>query len=266
MSIYIKDDKNIDCNIYSFKIKILKCKEILIKSEFWSFMINELESKISETWGDSEVENKYLKNKNHFNSNISMFVVGLGSLEKCQYLNSAPFFQLAFAIALNEHLNFESIYFCDPEFTFLDSDVIFEIFMDSKTHIEIFTGNDLSTPLNSLHTQSINKEFGRNKKIKLFFFMPHCDRCVFGMLIHYFTYGKGKYLYSDNSQIIVWGNNLNTFKIDSHKNYNRDCEFCDILSSTLEKANLSSIKEMNASYNTLFNYSFSDLSLYILPI
>ncbi|KAH8739350.1 hypothetical protein FG386_000322 [Cryptosporidium ryanae] len=254
--------------ILALKTDILMRKKLLVRSEFWNYMSICLKRHIIREWEglNTHIEQNVISKDPGLNSNIVLFVIGLGSLEKRKESNCSPLFQLAATLALNENISIESIYFCDPEFTFIDSYLIFELFMTHRTHIEVFTGGDLSTPLNTVISQYKNDIYGRDRKPNFLFFMPHCERCTFGMLLHYFSFGKGKDLYiKNNTKIIVWGNNLNTFKIDSYKNFNKNCEYCNLLSSILEKMSFK-IENPDDNYNSAFNYAFSDLTIYNLPV
>lgn len=262
------DNINSDIKIRNLKAKVLECKEKLLKSELWNTIIEHLETKILENW----VKQKICSSSKCISKGICtcysdiLFVIGLGSLESALNSNFSSFFQLAAVAVINERINLEGIYFCDPEFTQIDIELIFELFMTFNTHIEIFTVHDLSIPLNTVHYQLKNKFYGRDSEINMLFFMPHCDRCVFGMLIHYFNIGEGKVFYSNSARMIVWGNNLETFSIDSNRNLNKRCEYCKILLSTLSKMNYSAIEFPVDDYKTVFCSSFSDLSIYHFPI
>ncbi|KAJ1610578.1 hypothetical protein OIY81_1972 [Cryptosporidium canis] len=259
---------DIRTNVRSLKEKVLECKGRLLGSEFWNVVTEKLETEILENW--------YTKRKCLRPMCISrskcvcfrniLFVVGLGSLESSFNSNVSSFFQLAAIIAINERIKLEGIYFCDPEFTHIDRELIFEMFMTYNTHIEVFTGHDLSIPLNMVHYQLKNKLYGRDCRINVLLFMPHCDRCVFGMLIHYFKFGDGRRLYSDSTKVIVWGNNLDTFKVDSNRHSNNKCEYCRTLSLAISSIDFSSVGFPVESYKTVFFSSFSDLSIYLLPI
>ncbi|OII73134.1 uncharacterized protein cubi_02365 [Cryptosporidium ubiquitum] len=264
----VNKNTNVDDKIRNIKGKVLECKEKLLKSEFWSTLIEHLESQIIENWVKKRVcfsPRCTLRSGCICHSDI-LFVIGLGSLESNFNYNFSSFFQLAAVAAINERIKLEGIYFCDPEFTQIDRELIFELFMTFDTHIEVFTVHDLSIPLNTVHYQLKNKLYGRDSHINILFFMPHCDRCVFGMLIHYFNIGEGKVLYSDSARMIVWGNNLETFKIDSNKNFNKRCEYCKILLSTLSKIDYKKTDFPVDNYKTVFYSSFSDLSIYNLPL
>ncbi|KAH7649560.1 hypothetical protein FG379_001186 [Cryptosporidium bovis] len=254
--------------ILALKADILTRKELLVKSEFWNYIRDCLKKHIYMEWGclNSRPEKNMILNGTHLTNNIVLFVIGLGSLEEGRESNLSSLFQLAATLALNDDINIESIYFCDPAFTFVDNYLIFELFMKHQTHIEIFTGSDLSIPLDTVISQFKNNIYGRNRKLNFLFFMPHCDRCVFGMLLHYFSFGTGKDVYiKDNTKIIVWGNNLNTFKTDSHKNFNKNCGYCNLLLSSLKKTSFKN-EYANEKYNSAFNYTFSDLTIYNLPV
>ncbi|KAH8584297.1 uncharacterized protein ELE39_002391 [Cryptosporidium sp. chipmunk genotype I] len=263
-------DKNINtgANIRILRAKVLECKEKLLKSEFWSALVEHLETEILENWIKQRIcsNSRCILRGKCICYNDILFVIGLGSLESSFNSNFSSFFQLAAVVAINERINLEGIYLCDPEFTQIDRELIFELFMAFSTHVEVFTSHDLSIPLNTVNHQLKNKLYGRDSQINILFFMPHCDRCVFGMLINYFNTGEGKVLYSNSDRIIVWGNNLETFRIDSNQNFNKECEYCRVLSTTLSKMDFSTINFPVNDYKTVFYSSFSDLSIYHLPI
>ncbi|TRY50906.1 Sensitivity To Red Light Reduced-like protein [Cryptosporidium tyzzeri] len=263
-------DKNINTNvnIRSLKAKVLECKGKLLKSEFWGTIVEHLETEIFENWikGRKCSSSRCILRGRCICYNDVFFVIGLGSLESTINSNLSSFFQLAAVVALSERINLEGIYFCDPEFTQADRELIFELFMEFETHIEVFTSHDLSIPLNTVNYQLKNKLYGRDSQINILFFMPHCDRCVFGMIINYFNSVEGKTLYSDSARMIVWGNNLETFQVDSNENFNKRCEYCKALSTSLSKMNFSTINFPVNDYKTIFCSSFSDLSIYHLPV
>lgn len=262
------NEVEVGAKVRNLKAKVVECRERLRRSELWSGIVEGLETEILENW---------VKRQRCSSSRCSsrpgcvcysnvMFVIGLGSLESSFGSSSSSFFQLAAVAAINERIHLEGIYFCDPEFTQADRELIFELFMTFRTHIEVFTGHDLSIPLNTVQYQLKNKLYGRDSRINLLFFMPHCDRCVFGMLIHYFRVGEGRRLYSDSARMIVWGNNLEAFMIDSNRNFNRECEYCKTLSLVLSSVNFSRPRFPVEDYTSVFCSSFSDLSIYLLPV
>ncbi|KAF7457033.1 SRR1 family protein [Cryptosporidium felis] len=260
--------EDIHDSLLSLKSSILKCKEKLIKSCFWTLVIENVESEISKRWSKNKqcTTPKCVSRGECSCSEKAMFVIGLGSLESSFSSKFSSFYQLAAVLAMNEHFHLESIYFCDPDFTFLDSELIFELFMTYNTHVEVYSGYDLSILLNAVYGQLKNETFGRDKKINFLFFMPHCDRCVFGMLLHYFKLGSGKQLYSDISHIIIWGNNLDSFRIDSNCNFNSKCEYCKVLVSALSSDDWSRAEQLLNRYQSAFSYSFSDLSVYSIRL
>lgn len=264
----IEEETNVGVKVRNLKAKIAECKERLLRSELWSSVVEELETEILENWVKQQKcsSSRCKSRPKCMCYSIVLFVIGLGSLESTFSSSFSSFFQLAAVTAINEHINLEGIYFCDPEFTQADRELIFELFTAFSTHVEVFTGHDISIPLNTVQYQLKNKFYGRDSQINLFFFMPHCDRCVFGMLIHYFKVGEGKQLYSDSARIIVWGNNLETFMIDSSRNFNRECEYCKTLSLVLSNMDFSKTRFPVEDYTTVFCSSFSDLSIYLLPI
>ncbi|OII76193.1 hypothetical protein cand_005910 [Cryptosporidium andersoni] len=242
----------------SLKFRVYNNAHKFKESNYWKYVSRNIDTMKENLW------NQLPQGDINHPSSIYRYVlcaIGIGSFEGMYSSSSPSIYQLSAIIALHNHFQFESIYICDPAFTFLDCDLIFEIFANEKVHVEVFSGSDISIPLNKISQFSISYKLPGNFPTRVFLFMPHCDRCVFGMVFYYFLYGDGLNGNISMDQIMLWGNNLFSFLVDTQRNSNTNCEFCNVLKLVLDKIDIINYSNIPDHFEN-FNYAFHDLGIF----